>query len=118
MEPVSYEIRADDIEEVLTAYQVPEEQRAQAREHVLKHVLDVDDIAKAAPEIGMERVRRDEWIDGPGLTQPGDQSPARRELALAAIEDLLIRDGFLDLGVDDKRVFPATTVRDNERVDG
>lgn len=118
MEPVPYLIREDDIEEVLTAYQVPDEQRAEARDHVLRHVLDLGDVTRSAPELEVDRVRREEWIDRPNLENPGDQSPARREVALAAIEDLLIRDGFLDVGVTDKRVYPATTARDNERVDG
>lgn len=98
MEPVPYTVREADVDEVLGAYgDLPEDTREAAREHVLRNVLDIDEIVRTAPE-----------------AQPQE----RREAALAAIEDLLIRDGFIDLAADEPRIFPITVQRDSERDDG
>lgn len=87
MEPVPYEIREEDVDEVLGSYgETDESVRAAAREHVMRNVLDIDDVVRTASD--------------------------RRETALAAIEDVLISDGFIDAGVDEPRVFPV--VRDTE----
>lgn len=97
MEPVPYEIRESDVDEVLGAWQETggrtwtEKQRAAAREHVMSNFVELDQIISTAPE-----------------------TPARREMALAAIEDLLIRDGFIDARADERRVFPATTPRHDD----
>lgn len=96
MQPDPYTIRPEDVDEVLSAYgDVPAEIREHAREHVLRNVLDIDDIARTVP-----------------AAQPGE----RRDAALAAIEDLLIRDGYIDVGADEARVFPVAA-RDTERND-
>jgi hypothetical protein len=97
MDPVPYTIREEDVEEVLTAYETPDDIRAAARDHVMKQVIDIDDIVRTTPE-------RDR----------GD----RQEVALAAIEDILIRDGFVDLAPDETRIYPVVDVRDTEREDG
>ena len=97
MDPVPYTIREEDVEEVLTAYEAPDDIRAAARDHVMKQMTDIDDIVRTAPE-----------------QDRGD----RQELALAAIEDILIRDGFVDLGADETRLYPVVDVRDTEREDG
>jgi hypothetical protein len=85
LEPVPYEIRGEDIDEVLGAYgETSEENREAARQHVMRNVLDIDDVVRTATD--------------------------RRETALAAIEEVLITDGFIDAGTDEPRVFPV--VRD------
>jgi hypothetical protein len=121
MEPVPYRIQQEDVDEVLNAYaspgsnDFPEDVRAEARRHVLRHVLEIDEVVRAAPEDDEVRpiasVRRAGNVGDP----PGANSPARRELALAAIEDLLISDGFIDASAREKRVFPATTRDEPER---
>lgn len=113
MDPVPYEIRAEDVDEVLGAYTPadggtwPDELRTAAREHVMRSVTDLDEIVRSAPEdppdAGPSRGRHAH----PEAMRPGAQSEARRELALAAIEDLLIRDGFIDAAADEARIFPA-----------
>jgi hypothetical protein len=98
MDPVPYTIREADVDEVLAAYgDLPPDSREAARTHVLRNVLDIDDVVRTTPE-----------------AQPEE----RREAALAAIEDLLIRAGFIDLAADEPRVFPITVQRDTERDDG
>jgi len=113
MEPVPYEIRADDIDEVLAAYEPAsgwtDEDRAAAHTHVMQHVNDLNEIIRTAPE-GRDAYpldRRTSAIAGPLSARPGDGSPARRELALAAIEELLVGEGFVDAGPDERRVFPV-----------
>jgi len=103
MEPVPYLISEEDVDEVLSAYEPvgggvwTEDARREARQHVMRNVLDVDDPVRTAVE--------------------EDRPDARRELALAAIEDLLIRDGLIDLTDREKRVFPVVTYRDDEHDD-
>lgn len=126
MEPVPYQITEDDIDEVLNAYEpagrgnFPEEQRADIRAHVMRHVQDLGDMIRGTPEEPLEGAR------GPGATavragsiadRPGDQSSDRRDMALGAIEDLLIRDGFIALTADEARVFPPAAGTDTERAD-
>ena len=111
MDPVPYEVREEDVDEVLSAHDsvgggwTPEE-RSAAREYVMRHVLEIDETVRTAPEERRLIPRRD--AEEPLDTHPGDESPARREMALAAIEDLLIRDGFIDITDDEERVFPIT----------
>jgi len=129
MEPVPYEITEDDIDEVLNAYEptgggrFPEEEREAIRAHVMRNVLDLDEIVRSAPETddiatagaGENRLP---GRAGPLAERPGDQSPDRRDLALGAIEDLLIRDGYVELYDDESRAFPPSRERDTERDDG
>lgn len=103
MEPVPYLISEEDIDEVLSAYEPvgggawTEDARRAARRHVMRHVLDIDDPVRTAPE--------------------EDRRDARREVALAAIEDLLIRDGLIDITDREKRVYPVVTYQDDEHDD-
>ena len=85
-EPVPYEIREEDVDEVLSAYDVPDDMRADARSHIMQQVREIDDVVRTAPE----------------------NISDRREVALAAIEDTLIRDGFLDAAPDEPRVYPIS----------
>jgi hypothetical protein len=124
MDPVPYEIKEEDIDEVLSAYEPvgggawPEEIRMSARKHVMLHLPELDEEIRTAPEEPFEEIVDDPYRARSIRERPGDSSPDRRELALGAVEDLLIREGFIDLGVNEKRVFPATTERDTERDDG
>lgn len=127
MEPVPYEIREDDVDEVLDAYEptgggrFPEGERAEIRRFVLGRVLDLDDVVRTAPEDDEPEAAAGEGIlpgrAGQPGERPGDQSPQRREVALAAIEDLLISEGYIDLDAGETRVFPALATRDSERDD-
>lgn len=115
MDPVPYEIRAEDIDEVLSAYEPAtgwsEEERASIHEHVMLHVADLNEIVRTAPEgaEGPPRDTRTSAIAQPVNARPGEGSAARREMALAAIEDLLIEEGLIDARSDEQRVFPVVT---------
>jgi hypothetical protein len=109
MDPIPYEIQAEDVDEVLSAYESTgghewtRERRAEAHGHVMRNVVELNEVIRTAPEERRIRPRGgtgDAEISG---TQPRDDSP-RRDLALAVIEDLLVRDGFIE---DERRVFPA-----------
>ncbi|HUF52025.1 MAG TPA: hypothetical protein VMN60_14470 [Longimicrobiales bacterium] len=123
MDPVPYEIREDDVDEVLSAYEgvgggdFSEEVRSQARRHVMRHVLDIDELVRTAPEERRLR-QREVAAETPAggmaaAAVPADESYPRRELALAVIEDLLIRDGFIDAAEEETRVFPIMIERDD-----
>jgi hypothetical protein len=116
MKPVPYEIREDDVDEVLSAYEsvgggsYTEEERREARAHVMRHVLDINEEVKTAPEDRRATARvdaEDEPRQRPLSKGPGELPSMRREAALAAIEDLLIRDGFIETAPDEERVFPV-----------
>jgi hypothetical protein len=119
MDPMPYEIRQEDVDEVLSAYESTggsewtPDRRREAHGHVMRNVSDLNDTIRTAPD---ERRIRPRGGTGDAETegsQPRDDSP-RRDLALAAIEDLLIRDGFLDVRADEDRVFPAVPRRDSD----
>lgn len=118
MDPVPYRIRDEDIDEVLSAYAAPDDVRSAARQHVLRHVLDIGDVVRTAPETPSAQPRLAGIDFETGTEDPGDLSPDRREAALASIEDLLLRDGFLELSAGEQRLFPISTRRDSERDDG
>ena len=123
MEPVPYEIREEDIDEVLDAYEPtgggdwPEEERREVRKHVMSNLIDLDDTVRTASEDPSDALGRAGDRMGREAERPGERSPERRDMALAAIEDLLIRDGFIDLDADESRTFPASGGHDTERDD-
>ena len=116
MEPVPYQIRQEDIDEVLSAYDAPDDLRSSAREHVLRQVTDIDFIVRTSPE-NPEAPLAELYRAGQVGDEPGDQSYDRREIALAAIEDVLIRDGFIELTADESRIYPILGRPDSERDD-
>jgi hypothetical protein len=123
MDPVPYEIREEDVDEVISAYEsvgggdYTEEDRVEARRHVMRNVIELNETVSTAPE--ERRVGPREFGDRskPIGIRPGDQSNARREMALAAIEDLLIRDGFIEAAEDEPRVFPVVPNADELRAE-
>ncbi|MFP4623068.1 MAG: hypothetical protein ACOCVZ_02480 [Gemmatimonadota bacterium] len=114
MDPVPYEIQEEDIDEVLDAYEPTgggawsEDERREARDHVLKNVVELDEIVRSASEDPSDALGEAGDRMGQEAERPGERAPARREMALAAIEDMLIRDGFIDISADEERVFPVT----------
>ncbi|MGH7445966.1 MAG: hypothetical protein ACRELT_00300 [Longimicrobiales bacterium] len=110
MDPVPYEIRKEDVDEVLGAYEsvggswTPDDRDA-AMKHVMARVLEIDEAVRTTPEDRRVMPRGDRTQ--PEGSSPGDDSP-RREMALAAIEDILIRDGFIDVSDTEERIFPVT----------
>jgi hypothetical protein len=123
MDPVPYEIREEDVDEVLDAYEPvgggtwSEEARGEIRDHVLRHVLELGETIRSAAEGPADAQGEPGERVGDVADRPGDREPARRDMALAAIEDLLIRDGYIDLDADEPRVFPVTGEADTERDD-
>ena len=84
-EPIPYLLREEDVDEVLSAYAAPDSIRGEAKQHVMRHIVEIDEVVRTAPEDAEER----------------------REFALAEIEDLLIKDGFVEAGVDEPRIYPT-----------
>lgn len=85
MEPIPYRISEEDVEEVLSAYAVPDDVRPDAVAHVRSRLLDIDEEVRTLPE----------------------DVAARREMALAEIEDILINDGYIDAAPDEPRIYPT-----------
>ncbi len=113
MDPVPYEIEEGDVDQVLEAYRPgeggwPEDVRERARAHVMDRVLELAEEVRSASEDPSDALGASGDRTGAVSDRPGDRAPARREAALAAIEDLLIRDGFIDVDADENRVFPTT----------
>lgn len=123
MDPVPYEVREEDVDEVLSAHEPtdggdwPEERRAEARAYVMRNITELDETVRSAAEDESGRVEGVPNRAGPLSDRPGDRAPARRDMALAAIEDMLIRDGFIELEEDETRAFPVTTEPDTEHND-
>lgn len=111
-DPIPYHIREADIDEVLNAYGAPAEVRAAARQHVLQQVQDIDEIVRTAPETegDQQSIHRD--VLGAADDRPGDRSSDRRELALAAIEDVLITEGYVEPENPEARLYPITRAED------
>jgi hypothetical protein len=113
MQPVPYEIREEDVDEVLGAYPPPEgdgwpeDVRAEARRHVMRHVTELGRIIRTVPEDATALPA--DRPPGSIADRPGDRSHDRREMALAAIEDLLIEDGFIEPLPGEARAFPVMT---------
>ena len=116
MEPVPYHIREEDIDEVLSAYDTPDDVRSSARAHVMRQVTDIDFIVRTSPE-NSEAPLAELYRAGQVGDEPGDQSYDRREVALAAIEDVLIRDGFIEMSADEARIYPIVPRSYSERDD-
>jgi hypothetical protein len=109
MEPIPYEIREEDVDEVLGAYTSvggswTAEERNAARDHVMKHALEIDETVRTAPE---ERRLASREVPATGEATGPDEDSPRRGMALAAIEDLLIRDGFIDASESESRIYPV-----------
>ncbi|MGH7462118.1 MAG: hypothetical protein ACREMA_13995 [Longimicrobiales bacterium] len=123
MEPIPYRVREQDIDEVLSAYEAAgggtwnAEERAEARAHVMRNVLDIDEVVATTPE-DQRGSQNTELRVQAVADELANSDSVRREAALAAIEDLLIRDGFITLSDREKRVFPIVTVHDDEHEDG
>ena len=111
MEPVPYEVREEDVDEVLGAYGASADLRDEAVRHVMSRVRDISDMVATAPETSIDTPALHRNVVEPIATRPGDQSTDRRDFALAAIEDILITDGFLEAASDD-RVYPISSTRD------
>lgn len=84
-DPIPYKVSSEDVDEVLSAYAVPEEIRDDARIHVMRRLPDIDDVVRTVPEDFDER----------------------REMALAEIEDILISDGYIPATIDEPRIYPT-----------
>ena len=118
MEPVPYRIRPEDVDEVLTAYETPDNLRDQARAFVFRQLVEMDDTVRTAPE-SRDAPRMGSVGDLPRSSETlGDFSADRRELALASIEDELLRGGFVELPPGESRLFPIVLESDTERDDG
>jgi hypothetical protein len=123
MDPVPYEIREEDVDEVLSAYEPvgggdwPDDAREEARRHVMSNILELGETIRTAAEDESDSLGASAERAGDMGERPGERGQGRRDMALAAIEDLLIRDGFIDLDADESRAFPATGEADTERDD-
>jgi len=84
-DPIPYKIRSEDVDEVLSAYAVPDAVRDDARMHVMRRLPDIDEVVRTVPEDFNER----------------------REMALAEIEDILISDGYIEASADEPRLYPT-----------
>jgi hypothetical protein len=116
MQPIPYEVREEDIDEVLSAYEsvgggtFTEEERKDARRHVMRHVLDINEEVHTVPEdrrVASRVDAQDEPRQRPVTKGPGELPSSRRDMALAVIEDMLIRDGFIDAAPDEARIYPV-----------
>lgn len=108
MEPRPYQITNEDIDEVISAHEsvdhndFSEQELAVMRAHIMDNILEVDEVSSTAPEtdfVATDQARIPSEDDGK------DPSFARKEAALAAIEDILIRDGYIVVDSDEERVF-------------
>ena len=117
MEPVPYHIREEDIDEVLTAYEASDDVRSAARAHVLSRLVDIDEVVRTGPETPDSPLRGAVGDIVDERETLSEFSPARREIALASIEDELIRGGFVELLPGETRMYPVSKIRDSERDD-
>jgi hypothetical protein len=111
MDPVPYEVREEDVDEVLGAYGAGDGVREEAVRHVMRRVRDISDMVATAPETSIDTPALHRNVVEPIGTRPGDQSADRRDFALAAIEDILINDGFIEAATED-RIYPISASRD------